>query len=67
MVNRKQAIEAIKKAKVVFVNTRLTEHDMAYTKGIKKDIISEINNYCDKHGIDEFNIFIDSDGDVVIG
>ena len=66
-MNRKQAIQAIRKAKIVLVNTRLTEHDMAYTKGIKSDIISEINNYCDKYDIDEFNIHLCSDGDVVIG
>ena len=66
-MNRKQAIQAIRKAKIVLVNTRLTEHDMAYTKGIKADIICEINDTYNKYGVNEFNVHICSDTSVIIG
>ena len=66
MINQKQAIEAIKKAKAVFVTTRLTEHDMIYTKGNKTDLIYHVNKL-GTAGTTEFNILVCSDGDVVIG
>lgn len=66
MINQKQAIEAIKKARNVFVNTRLTEHDMVYTKGIKEDLIWQINKMV-ASGTTEFNVLICSDSDVVVG
>ena len=66
MLNQKQAIKAIRKAKNVFVNTRLCEHDMAYIKGIKVDLIDQINVLV-RAGVTEFNVLICSDGDIVIG
>lgn len=66
MVTAVRAIIAIRKAKNVFVVTRLTEYDMTYMKGIKADIIRQINIMV-RAGITDFNIMICDDGDVVVG
>jgi len=66
MITQKEAIDAIKKATIVFIITRLTEHDMAYMKGIKSDVIREINIMA-LAGTKEFNVTVCDDGDVVIG
>jgi len=66
MKTAKESVAAIKKAKVVLIITHLTEHDVAYMKGIKTDIIREINIRA-RAGVTEFRIFICKDGDVIVG
>ena len=66
MLNLQDATQAITKAKRVFINTRISEHDMALLKGVKIDIIQYLGEMR-LHGTKEFNIMICDDGDVIIG
>ncbi len=66
MLNLYEATQAIKKAEKVFINTRISEHDMALLKGVKIDILQYIGEMR-LQGTTEFNIMVCDDGDVIIG
>lgn len=53
----KEAIKAIRFAKKVFVNTRLTDDDMILVSGIKADLIKCIRLSMES-GVKKFNVLV---------
>ena len=66
----KEAIATIRKAKEVYVVTRLTNDDMYYAKGIKTDLIEGIKYFANKYhsGTVEFNVtFVKDRNEAIVG
>lgn len=66
MRNFRESIQAVKNAKRVIINTRISEHDMGLLKGVKVDVLQYLGEMR-LRGTKEFNITVYDDGDVIIG